>query len=139
MTMMSTFKGNPFCVFLLVLALLADSSDAFASHFQNRAQIGNDRVHCLTNERTPKTPTALFANKKDAGSDNTDTEAYAGVEDGSPLGVAIVLVGSLIVFGSGDDSALQNPESPSVWIVFVTASVAAGLARLFRYFRDRDG
>ena len=142
-------SGNHFRVFLLLLlVLLADRSDAFASQPKNLAQIRNG-VHAHSHAVTPsqrstktlqKPPIvpALFAGKKgaDDGSQAKKREAYAGVEDGSPLGVAIVLLGSLLVFGSGDD-ALRAPESPAPWIVLATASAAAGLARLFRYFRDK--
>ena len=67
---------------------------------------------------------------------NLDEKRVGGytnkVEDGSPLGVAIVVLGgSLIVIG-GDNFA----DIP-VWVVFVTASTAAGVARLIRYLRDK--
>jgi hypothetical protein len=51
------------------------------------------------------------------------TANYTKVEDGSPLGVAIVVLGgSLVVFGGDELSKIP------VWAVFVTASVAAGLS-----------
>ena len=142
-------SGNHFRVFLLLLlVLLADHSDAFASQQKNLAQIRNcvhPHTHAVTPSQrstktlqTPPIVPALFAGKKGADDGSkAKKDAYAGVEDGSPLGVAIVLLGSLLVFGSGDD-ALRSPDSPAPWIVLATASAAAGLARLFRYFRDKD-
>jgi hypothetical protein len=60
------------------------------------------------------------------------TANYTKVEDGSPLGVAIVVLGgSLVVFGGDELSKIP------VWAVFVTASVAAGLSRLVRFLRDK--
>ncbi len=44
------------------------------------------------------------------------------------------MIGSLVVLRGEEES----PTSSSVWIVFATASIAAGLARLFRYVRDKN-
>lgn len=60
-----------------------------------------------------------------------DTPKYNRVEDGSPIGVAIVIVGfSLLAFG--DDLLSDVPW----WVVPVTASTAAGITRLIKYLRE---
>ena len=53
---------------------------------------------------------------------------YTKIEDGSPIGLAIVALGGLIV--SNVDELANNPDV--IWIVFGTASMAAGLSRLIR-------
>lgn len=59
--------------------------------------------------------------------DDKEPPKYNMVEEGSPIGVAIVVIGgSLVVFG-GDDF-LHVP----IWVVFATASIAAGISRLVR-------
>ena len=73
---------------------------------------------------------------KNDDDDDAKQKEYSGVvEDGSPLGVAVVALGSILL-SNGDDS-LWEPGSPAILIVFATASVAAGLARLYRYLRDK--
>lgn len=54
------------------------------------------------------------------------------VEDGSPLGIAIVVLGgSFVVFG---DETFNVP----LWVIFATASTAVGIARLIRYLQDTE-
>jgi len=161
--MTSSLKSCSIISRSLVLALLAWSSDAFVPFQHSRAHITpypsitDDQIHnihTLSNasfnfnfdgrsrhpERERALSRPLFAGKNDGGSNsnNMEEKKYTKVEDGSPLGVAIVLIGSLIIFGSEDGSSLQSNTSPSVWIVFATASTAAGLARLFRYFKEKN-
>eukprot|EP00980_Cylindrotheca_fusiformis_P007223 scaffold1525_cov142-Cylindrotheca_fusiformis.AAC.23 len=63
--------------------------------------------------------------------DENESAKYTKVEDGSPLGVAVVVLGgSLIVFGGDNFSEIP------VWVVFVTASAAAGISRLVRSQRN---
>ncbi|KAL7547362.1 hypothetical protein ACHAWF_010678 [Thalassiosira exigua] len=84
-------------------------------------------------------PLAALLPERDDGRRDSDREArpYTRVEDGSPLGVAVVALGSLVVLG-GDDESWREPTSASAWIVFAAASVTAGLARLTRYLRDKN-
>lgn len=152
MTMLS-FRILP--IILLAFAHTAYLANAFATN-RNLARIHSlipPQIHAAAptpqtflDQRTSRghhertSATVNFAKKK--GSSNNDdaekkTEERKPVEDGSPLGVAIVLIGSLIIF-NGEDSSHQEPASSSVWIVFATASIAAGLARLVRYLRDKD-
>mmetsp|Transcript_47274 Transcript_47274/g.100515 ORF Transcript_47274/g.100515 Transcript_47274/m.100515 type:complete len:162 (+) Transcript_47274:121-606(+) len=149
----------------LSLACLTCSADGFVAVHPNRGHdiivkrprdLGPAQMTILSS-RTPRTPIRQRArdNKdgkgrasiarfaiKDENNDGNDAEeekgGYTRVEDGSPLGVAVVLLGSLYIFGSGDES-YREPTSDSVWIVAATASVAAGLARLFRWYtREKD-
>lgn len=79
----------------------------------------------------PKNRPALQNQRNDNDNNSKQTGSYTKVEDGSPLGVAIVVLGgSLVVFG-GD-----NFENIPVWAVFVVASTAAGVARLIRYLQE---
>mmetsp|Transcript_1072 Transcript_1072/g.2372 ORF Transcript_1072/g.2372 Transcript_1072/m.2372 type:complete len:157 (+) Transcript_1072:39-509(+) len=140
---------------LVVLVCVACPSDAFAIH-RNRAKNSIlQRYHPpKPNIITPSPQSSIHRRTRDDGSNGSRTSSiiihfakrgknanveeeekkkYTKVEDGSPLGVAIVLLGSLYIFNSGDES-FQDPTSSSVWIVFATASAAAGLARLFRYY-----
>jgi hypothetical protein len=57
---------------------------------------------------------------------------YTKIEDGSPLGVAIVVLGSLFLLGSDSVDASDPAGDSPIWIVFATASVAAGVSRLVR-------
>eukprot|EP00580_Thalassiosira_gravida_P003282 CAMPEP_0201600438 /NCGR_PEP_ID=MMETSP0492-20130828/1492_1 /ASSEMBLY_ACC=CAM_ASM_000837 /TAXON_ID=420259 /ORGANISM="Thalassiosira gravida, Strain GMp14c1" /LENGTH=130 /DNA_ID=CAMNT_0048063173 /DNA_START=21 /DNA_END=410 /DNA_ORIENTATION=- len=120
---------------LLVLVCVACSSDAFAIH-RNRAQNSilqryhppkpniitpspQSSIHRRTRDdgsigsRTPSIIIPLAKNDKNSNVEEKKKE-YSKVEDGSPLGVAIVLLGSLYIFNSGDES-FQDPTSSSVW------------------------
>ena len=84
------------------------------------------------------------------------------IDDGSPLGVAIVLLGGAwVVLGNSDggsstgDAQLSLPPFVAsilsfggdgggnggtdgrIWAVFITASVAAGISRLVRYYWNK--
>ena len=84
------------------------------------------------------------------------------IDDGSPLGVAIVLLGGAwVVLGDSDggsstgDAQLSLPPFVAsilsfggdgggngstdgrIWAVFITASVAAGISRLVRYYWNK--
>ena len=60
------------------------------------------------------------------------------IEDGSPLGVAIVVLGSLYVIGSENfDTESPAGDSPAVWVIFATASIAAGISRLIRNWKGK--
>ncbi len=145
---------------LLAIVCLVRSSDAFSLH-RTRARnaipqiprklhpstiIPSSSSHQSSIRRIPRdesggtggrTSIVPFA-KKDDNNNAEEKENYTRVEDGSPLGVAIVFLGSLFLFSSGDES-YKDPTSDSVWIVFATASAAAGLARLYRYStREKD-
>lgn len=76
-------------------------------------------------------------NNVDVGSESKRT--YTKIDDGSPLGVAIVGIGGLLYTkGSDTFSFLQQQDSNAVWIILATASTAAGLSRLIRYINDKQ-
>ena len=92
----------------------------------------------------------------DDPTDDTSTSAknYTQIEDGSPLGVAIVVIGGLwLAFGDGQDVPRlpfgmmdgvggsysgSTDDDALIWAVFATASVAAGISRLVRYYSDKN-
>ena len=101
---------------------------------------------------------------KPAATANSSSRKVTKIDDGSPLGVAIVLLGGAWVVlgdgnGGGEDAQKLPPFVVSIlssvdgvagiagggngstdgriWAVFVTASVAAGISRLVRYYWDK--
>eukprot|EP00984_Skeletonema_dohrnii_P015167 scaffold6499_cov96-Skeletonema_dohrnii-CCMP3373.AAC.2 len=81
-------------------------------------------------------------NKNNSNSDDglESKRTYTKIDDGSPLGVAIVGIGGLLYSKGGDTfSFLQQQDSSNVvWIILATASTAAGLSRLGRYISDKQ-
>lgn len=69
--------------------------------------------------------------KSDAN-DGPTTRKYAAVEDGSPLGVAIVALGFLALQLFGDRLDGRTVEQYAAPIIFCSASLAAGISRLVR-------
>ncbi|KAL7496468.1 hypothetical protein ACHAWT_007148, partial [Skeletonema menzelii] len=63
---------------------------------------------------------------------------YTKIDDGSPLGVAIVGIGGLLYTKGGDTFSFLQDSSNAVWIILATASTAAGLSRLVRYINDKQ-
>ena len=63
------------------------------------------------------------------------SSSYSRVEDGSPLGVGVVFVGSLLALNVPETLDWQD-ENTLIWLVFVTASTVAGAARLIRYYNS---
>ena len=69
--------------------------------------------------------------------DDKESGKSRGFDDGSPLGVAIVALGS--IFAAMNSEGEKNVgDSNLVWIIFGTASLAAGLSRLVRTFTTSD-
>mmetsp|Transcript_16074 Transcript_16074/g.38584 ORF Transcript_16074/g.38584 Transcript_16074/m.38584 type:complete len:153 (-) Transcript_16074:284-742(-) len=136
------------CLLTIILARPTCHADAFVCHDRNRALIRQSSSRARRSQSfpsimsyTPIAHVALFSEKDDNDKREKTTKErhYTRVEDGSPLGVAIVALGSLVIFGSEQDESLGSPDSSSVWIVFATASIAAGVARLIRYYsRDEN-
>mmetsp|Transcript_19420 Transcript_19420/g.33108 ORF Transcript_19420/g.33108 Transcript_19420/m.33108 type:complete len:152 (-) Transcript_19420:660-1115(-) len=86
---------------------------------------------------------AKNSNNKNNKNSNDNLESkitYTKIDDGSPLGVAIVGIGGLLYSKGGDTfSFLQQQDSSDVvWIILATASTAAGLSRLVRYISDKQ-
>ena len=70
--------------------------------------------------------TAIYARNEE---DEKKKTGYTPISDGSPIGLAIVaLGGAYVVFGQPQDTG-SLPEI-SVWAIFLTASLAAGVERL---------
>ena len=84
---------------------------------------------------------------------STNTKTYTQIDDGSPLGVAIVVLGGIwVALGDGQDMFLpfgmmggvggsydgSTTGDVRIWAVFATASIAAGISRLVRYYRDKN-
>jgi len=94
-------------------------------------------LFCPTNSipkqiRNHKTPLSYKIKNNNDNSKEKVSKSSTVVEDGSPLGVAIVVLGgSFVVLGNDTIDENRIP----VWAVFATASIAAGLSRLIRYIR----
>lgn len=84
--------------------------------------------------RLSQTATVSLQNQRNSNDNDSTTERKytSSVEDGSPLGVAIVVLGGLLVNFGGD----QFADIP-VWVILATASTAAGVARLIRYLQKK--
>eukprot|EP00985_Skeletonema_marinoi_P000867 scaffold354_cov67-Skeletonema_marinoi.AAC.1 len=87
--------------------------------------------------------TSLRAKNSNNKNNNNNLESkrtYTKIDDGSPLGVAIVGIGGLLYSKGGDTfSFLQQQDSSNVvWIILATASTAAGLSRLVRYISEKQ-
>ena len=100
---------------------------------------------------------------KSAATAYSSSRKVTQIDDGSPLGVAIVLLGGAwVVLGDSDggsstgDVQLSLPPFVAsilsfggdgggnggtdgrIWAVFITASVAAGISRLVRYYWNKE-
>ena len=135
----------PFHTFFIKLLLIAFLTFAVIIKgcesllFERRTAVGFQTVSSPSSASTPlpSLPGINFQRQDlvlSYGKSNQDDEGKipqksTPIEDGSPLGVAVVVLGgSYIVFGDQDIP---------VWIVFVTASIAAGISRLIRYQNKR--
>eukprot|EP00984_Skeletonema_dohrnii_P018692 scaffold8780_cov71-Skeletonema_dohrnii-CCMP3373.AAC.5 len=83
---------------------------------------------------------AKNSNNKNSNDNLESKRTYTKIDDGSPLGVAIVGIGGLLYSKGGDTfSFLQQQDSSNVvWIILATASTVAGLSRLLRYISDKQ-
>ena len=82
--------------------------------------------------------TSLGAKKNNNNDDLEKKRTYTKIDDGSPLGVAIVGIGGLLYTKGGDTFSFLQDSSNAVWIILATASTAAGLSRLVRYINDKQ-
>lgn len=79
------------------------------------------------------------SNKNNNDADDSESKrTYTKIDDGSPLGVAIVGIGGLLYTKGGDTFSFLQDSSNAVWIILATASTAAGLSRLVRYINDKE-
>mmetsp|Transcript_38309 Transcript_38309/g.46255 ORF Transcript_38309/g.46255 Transcript_38309/m.46255 type:complete len:148 (-) Transcript_38309:206-649(-) len=144
-----------FCMSLNVLSLLTFLvmvvcyEASFLSHRQQQYATFQHPESCYSisglQTQLPQTaPTFCFRSPNrsavilhDAKNNRDDEDVKLGnssmaVEDGSPLGIAIVVLGgSFVVFG---DETFNVP----LWVIFATASTAVGIARLIRYLQDTE-
>ncbi len=127
----------------LTLLLLASNSAAFVGpHTFTLAHHLNQANHHFQ-EASIITLSAAKNRKNNNNDDELESKrTYTKIDDGSPLGVAIVGIGGLLYTKGGDTfSFLQQDSSSSnnaVWIILATASTAAGLSRLVRYINDKQ-
>ena len=143
---------HPYACFIILLAcVLSCTTDAFVGWHHSQARIRSGRqnqsiqtliirnTHIHDYQRISSTTITLHA-KKDEENDIKKERTYTKIDDGSPIGVAIVLLGLLgNIYFPGSLSAINFfTDEKYVWIVLATASTAAGLARLFRYYRDKN-
>ena len=92
------------------------------------------------------THTAVKRNDNDSGKAAASDQKKSGfspptqINEGSPVGVAVVILGTLLASFFTDDFQLGGSvgESSSVWIIFAAASTAAGLERVFLRNNDDD-
>jgi len=132
----------------LTILLLASNSAAFVGPRTFTLAHHLHQVNHQFQEATIITLSAANKNreKNNSNSNNNESDSkrtYTKIDDGSPLGVAIVGIGGLLYTKGGDTfSFLQQDYSSSnnnaVWIILATASTAAGLSRLVRYINDKQ-
>ena len=85
-------------------------------------------------------------NKKDDDETTTKKSGYTPISDGSPIGVAVVALGGAYVVFFGDQQQAATTTATdtttvllpeiSVWTIFLTASLAAGIERLINLQRN---
>ena len=143
----------PYACFIILLACVLSCADAFIgghhhgqAHIQSKRQnqsiqtfISINRNTQIHDDKRISSTITLHANKKDKENDVKE-RTYTKIDDGSPIGVAIVLLGLLgNIYFPGSLSAIDYfTDEKYVWIVLATASTAAGLARLLRYCKDKN-
>lgn len=127
---------------LLIILLSQPYSSAAFCGSQHRSVA----LHKPVSKQQQLTVSSLLAKNTNGNEENERT--YTKIDDGSPLGVAIVAIGGLLYSDplglfSGDIN--NNPfvsllqQDNSAWIIILTtASTAAGLERLFRYMSDKQ-
>ena len=129
---------------LLIILLSRPYSSAAFGGSQHQKNVA---LHKLVPKQQQLTLSSLLA-KNTNGNNEENKRTYTKIDDGSPLGVAIVAIGGLLYSDplglfSGDNN--NNPfvsllqQDNSAWIIILTtASTAAGLERLFRYLSDKQ-
>eukprot|EP00587_Corethron_hystrix_P010557 CAMPEP_0113299644 /NCGR_PEP_ID=MMETSP0010_2-20120614/1595_1 /TAXON_ID=216773 ORGANISM="Corethron hystrix, Strain 308" /NCGR_SAMPLE_ID=MMETSP0010_2 /ASSEMBLY_ACC=CAM_ASM_000155 /LENGTH=130 /DNA_ID=CAMNT_0000152917 /DNA_START=1379 /DNA_END=1771 /DNA_ORIENTATION=+ /assembly_acc=CAM_ASM_000155 len=124
---------------LVLLLYLASTPTAGGFQINHRTLvIGRSRPsihlpqenHVNTNSFAFKKTVSLQSQKSNG--DGPKPEGTTNIQDGSPLGVAIVCLGGGLVTFGGD-----NFSDIPIWAVLIAASTAAGVERFLRYLRDQ--
>ena len=90
-----------------------------------------------TSSAIPRQTTELSAQKKNNMDDvSTDKRTTTKIEDGSPLGVAIVGLGALVTTQL-KSRGVEIPEGTQ-FLILIMASTAAGISRLVRAARNKE-
>ena len=133
---------HPYACFIILLACVLSCTDAFIGGHNGQGRIQSIRqnqsiqtlisINRNTHDERISSTITLHA-KKDKENDVKE-RTYTKIDDGSPIGVAIVLLGLLgNIYFPGSLSAIDYfTDEKYVWIVLATASTAAGL------FRDKN-
>ena len=137
----------PYACFIILLACVLSCADAFIgghhhgqAHIQSKRQnqsiqtfISINRNTQIHDDKRISSTITLHANKKDKENDVKE-RTYTKIDDGSPIGVAIVLLGLLgNIYFPGSLSAINYfTDEKYVWIVLATASTynMCGMIRL---------
>ena len=122
-------------VFIILLALLLHLSSAAAFTTPLHFTLESHRHQTLLLIRAQN-------KNKEVNDDVESKRTYTKIDDGSPIGVAIVGIGGLLYSKGGDyfsfDFLQDSSNNNAVWIILATASTAAGLSRLVRYLNDKE-
>ena len=128
-------------VLLLLLLLSSSYSAAFVGPHNHLALEHRQQAHKFLSPEIASTA-SLRAKNTNSGNDidlESNKRTYTKIDDGSPLGVAIVGIGGFLYAKGGDTfSFLQDSSNNAVWIILATASTAAGLSRLVSYINDKQ-
>ena len=114
---------------------------AFNHHITSHMKIRSKHTMLYNNKNTNRSININTKNeKKLLATTKKSKENTTVIEDGSPVGVAIVaLGGAYVVLGENQTSDYNIIDNDSIWIVFCTASIAAGILRLIRYIgREKE-
>ena len=121
----------------LVLLLLLSYSAAFIGPHSSSFTLVPHR-QANQNQNIASITSLGVKNGNNNADDSESKRAYTKIDDGSPLGVAIVGIGGLLYTKGGDTFSFLQDSSNAVWIILATASTAAGLSRLVRYINDKE-
>ena len=124
---------------VLALLLLLSYSAAFIAPHRSSFTLVPHRANQNQNIASITSFGVKNSNKNNNDADDSESKrTYTKIDDGSPLGVAIVGIGGLLYTKGGDTFSFLQDSSNAVWIILATASTAAGLSRLVRYINDKE-
>lgn len=131
---------------LIILFSQPHSSAAFVGYLQHQKNVA---LHKQRQQQLTVSSLLLAIKNTDGNNNEESKRTYTKIDDGSPLGVAIVAIGGLLYSDPlGLFSGVDNNNNPflsllqqdnSAWIIILTtASTAAGLERLVCYMSDKQ-